>query len=145
MIYIGGEELLEHLEIDDAIGAIPTHLGAGIWGTLAVGLYGDLDTLGTGLTRTEQIGVQLLGIASCAVWAFGIAFVVLTVLNRVASLRVPAAHEDVGLNLSEHGEIEDYEVPDHVVTRIREAVAQERRQAADDRADPAASRSEAGA
>ena len=71
MIYIGGEELLEHLEIDDAVGAIPTHLGAGIWGTLAVGLYGDLDTLGTGLTRAEQIGVQLLGIGSCAVWPSG--------------------------------------------------------------------------
>ena len=145
MIFIGGEELLEYLGIDDAVGAIPVHLGAGIWGTLAVGLYGDLEILGTGLTRAEQIGVQLLGITSCAVWAFGIAYVMLTMINRVTRLRVPAAHEYVGLNLSEHGEIEDYEVPDHVLTKIREAVVQERQLAAGDRTEQAAPGREAGA
>ena len=139
MIFIGGEELLAFLRIDDAVGAIPAHLGAGIWGTLAVGLYGDLEILGTGLTRAEQIGVQLLGITSCALWAFGITYVMLTMIDRLTPLRVPATHEDVGLNLSEHGETEDYEVPDHVLTKIREAVAQERQLSGGERTDQAAS------
>lgn len=111
MIAIGVEELLEHYRIDDAVGAIPVHLGAGIWGTLAVGLYGDLEILGTGLTRLEQIGVQVLGILTCGLWTFGIAFTVLKLLNRVYPLRVSEEHERLGLNLAEHGEQEDYEVP----------------------------------
>ena len=56
MIVVFVSQLLEALKIDDAVGAIPVHLGAGIWGTLATGLYGDLETLGTGLSRLEQIG-----------------------------------------------------------------------------------------
>lgn len=111
MIIVGVESMLRHLEIDDAVGAIPVHLGAGIWGTLAVGLYGDLDLLGTGLTRLEQIGVQLMGILTCGLWAFGVAFTALKLLNRTLPLRVSAEHERIGLNLSEHDEQEDYEVP----------------------------------
>ena len=111
MIAILVEELLEYYRIDDAVGAIPVHLGAGIWGTLAVGLYGDLDILGTGLSRLEQIGVQLTGIAACAVWTLGVTYVLLTIVNRVHPLRVLVEHEGVGLNISEHGELEDYEIP----------------------------------
>ena len=121
MIVIGGEKLLEQLRIDDAVGAIPVHLAAGMWGTLAVGLYGNLEILGTGLTRIEQVGVQLFGIVSCAVWAFGVAYVLLNVVDRAWPLRVPAAHEDLGLNLSEHGEIEDYELPDDVLAKVGRA------------------------
>jgi len=95
--------MLEYFEIDDAVGAIPVHLGAGIWGTLAVGLYGDLDLLGTGLTRFEQIGVQLLGIAVYATWAFGVSLLVLLLVNQVYQLRVTSEDEEMGLNLSEHG------------------------------------------
>ena len=111
MIAIGVEQLLEHLKIDDVVGAIPVHLGAGIWGTLAVGLYGDLDILGTGLSRMEQIGVQLVGIIACGVWTFGVTFTVLKLINRLHPLRVSADHEDIGLNLAEHGELEDFEIP----------------------------------
>jgi Amt family ammonium transporter len=121
MIAILGEEALEHFRVDDAVGAIPVHLAAGIWGTLAVGLYGDLEILGTGLSRAQQIGVQLIGVVSCAVWTFGVAYAVLALVDRVYPLRVSADHEDQGLNLSEHGEIEDFEVPDHVLANIREA------------------------
>lgn len=123
MISIGGNELLEYLKVDDAVGAVPVHLGAGIWGTLAVGLYGDLEILGTGLTREEQVGIQLLGIAMCAIWSFGVAYVLLRLLNSISRLRVPADHEDMGLNLSEHGENEDYEVPVQTIATIHGAVS----------------------
>jgi Amt family ammonium transporter len=103
MVVVAAEEILDFLKIDDAVGAIPVHLGAGIWGTLAVGLYGDLELLGTGLSRFEQIGVQILGIAVYAAWAFGISLVVLMLVNQVYRLRVTSADEEMGLNLSEHG------------------------------------------
>jgi Amt family ammonium transporter len=114
MIAIGTEELLETCRIDDAVGAIPVHLGAGIWGTLAVGLYGDLDILGTGLTRIEQIGVQSLGIVVCGLWTFGATYGLLKLVDRFHPLRVSAEHEDIGLNITEHGEIDASDLPiDH--------------------------------
>jgi len=109
MITIGVEELLENRKIDDAVGAIPVHLGAGIWGTLAVGLYGDPAILGTGLTRMEQIGVQLLGVIVCGVWTFCIAYSVLKVVNYFYPLRVTRDHELLGLNISEHGVLDEKE------------------------------------
>jgi Amt family ammonium transporter len=111
MIVIFVEELLEFFRIDDAVGAIPVHLGAGIWGTLAVGFYGDLEILGTGLTRVEQVGVQALGIAACGIWTFGLTYVLLKGVNYIYPLRVSAEHEDIGLNVTEHGETEDYDIP----------------------------------
>jgi Amt family ammonium transporter len=110
--------LLEHYRIDDAVGAIPVHLGAGIWGTIAVGLYGDLDILGTGLTRVEQVGVQLLGVVVCGLWVFGIGYILMKAVNRVYPLRVSAEHEDVGLNLAEHGELEEHDIYDPVAEDV---------------------------
>ena len=107
MIAIGVEQMLERYQIDDAVGAIPVHLGAGIWGTLAVGLYGDLEILGTGLTRLEQIWVQLVGVVSCGLWTFCVSYVLLRLVNHFYPLRVDADHEILGLNLAEHGEVED--------------------------------------
>jgi Amt family ammonium transporter len=103
MMIIAVEETLEYFRVDDAVGAIPVHLGAGIWGTLAVGLYGDLDLIDSGLSRGEQILAQLTGVATCALWTFSIAYVVMRLINRVYPLRVTLEDEIRGLNLSEHG------------------------------------------
>jgi len=97
--------------IDDAVDAVAVHAGAGAWGTLAVGLFGDLDQLGTGLSRGEQIGVQLLGIGAGFLWAFGLTWLLLNNLNRWSPLRVPKEAEEIGLNVSEHGaRTETYEL-----------------------------------
>ena len=88
--------------IDDAVDAIAVHGGAGAWGTLAVGLFGSLEQLGTGLPRLTQVGVQLLGIATAGLWAFGLAWSVLWLVRRWLPLRVTLAEEEVGLNISEH-------------------------------------------
>ncbi len=94
--------LLDKLHIDDAVSAVPCHMVAGVWGTLAVGLFGDLDVLGTGLSRWGQIGVQGLGIGVCALWAGGVGFVLMWTLNRIIKLRVTDQDERVGLNVTEH-------------------------------------------
>jgi len=107
VVMYGGQMLLERLRIDDAVGAIPVHLCAGIWGTLAVGIFGDLQLLNTGLSRIDQIGVQILGIIVCAAWVFGTTMVIILVVNRITPLRVSPEDERVGLNVSEHNERTD--------------------------------------
>lgn len=95
--------LLLRYRLDDVVGAIPVHLAAGIWGTLATGLFGDLAVMGSSLTRLEQVGVQLQGVVLVAFWAFGVAFVLLKAINRFWPLRVSSNDESIGLNIAEHG------------------------------------------
>ncbi len=94
--------LLDKLRLDDAVGAIPVHLTGGIWGTLAVGIFGNLEILSNGLTRFEQIGIQILGIVSCGLLAVGVGFLVLGFINKFYRLRVLEANEKQGLNFAEH-------------------------------------------
>jgi Amt family ammonium transporter len=121
MVVVATEELLNYFKFDDAVGAIPVHLGAGIWGTLAVGLYGDLEMIGTGLSRFGQIGVQLLGIGVYAAWAFGVTFSVLSLVKQVYNLRVSKEDEEMGLNLSEHGISQEMDTPLRAVTNEKTA------------------------
>lgn len=97
------DALLTRYRIDDAVGAVPVHLAAGIWGTLAVALFGDAERLGTGLSGYAQLLVQVQGVVVCGLWSFGLAFVLLRLVNRHFPLRVDAESERLGLNLSEHG------------------------------------------
>jgi ammonium transporter len=97
------ERLLERLRIDDAVGAVPVHLGAGIWGTLAVGVLGDTGAFTEASGRLEQIGIQLLGVGVCFVWAFGLGYLVLSLINRRLPFRIDREGELAGLNIAEHG------------------------------------------
>jgi Amt family ammonium transporter len=107
MVVLGASELLERFKIDDAVGAVPVHLAAGIWGTLAVGIFGDLDLIGSGLSRFDQIKVQSIGILACAVVGFGVTYVLAVLANRVRPLKVPPEAERIGLNVWEHGASSD--------------------------------------
>lgn len=97
-----GTMLLDHFHIDDALSVVPAHLFAGIWGTLAVGLFADLSVLGTGLDRSEQMLAQLIGVAAIGAYAFVISYVLLRLVNRYCPLRVPPEDELRGLNVAEH-------------------------------------------
>ncbi|MFO0919785.1 MAG: ammonium transporter [Planctomycetaceae bacterium] len=99
---VAGSYLLVRLKIDDAVGAIPVHAFAGMWGTLAVALFGDLSAF-HGQTRWQQLAIQFAGVATCFIWSFGVGGLLLLVLNRLHRLRVCAANELQGLNISEHG------------------------------------------
>ena len=63
-------EILNKFEIDDVVGAVPVHLAAGIWGTLAVGFFSDLSILYTGLDRFSQIKIQLIGVIAIGSFTF---------------------------------------------------------------------------
>lgn len=93
---------LKQCRIDDAVDAVAVHTGAGIWGTLSVAVFGQLEVLGTGLSRPSQFLIQLLGIIVAMTWSFGVTFILLQIINRFFPLRVSPETEHQGLNTSEH-------------------------------------------
>ncbi|MGK7902952.1 MAG: ammonium transporter [Hormoscilla sp.] len=113
---------LQRYRIDDAVDAVAVHGGAGVWGTLAVALFGQPELLNTGLSRLAQLGVQLLGILVCSCWAFLLTYCLLSVIDKFLALRVSPQEEKIGLNISEHrvkAEIYDLlqVMEDHVKTQ----------------------------
>ncbi|MBW8192155.1 ammonium transporter [Neiella marina] len=102
LVVFFGTRLIARLKIDDALGVVPVHLFAGIWGTLAVAIFGDLNSLATGLDRVAQLGVQLLGVMAICSYSVIVSYVALRLLNRWLPLRVSASDELQGMNISEH-------------------------------------------
>jgi Amt family ammonium transporter len=96
------ETLLLRLRIDDAIGAVPVHLGAGIWGTLAVALFAPPEAISQ-LGRWHQFGIQLLGVLTIGAFCCAMTFAALLAYRRFQSLRVSPRDEIIGLNIAEHG------------------------------------------
>lgn len=92
-IVIYAVPLLDKLKIDDVVGAIPVHLFAGIWGTLAVVITNPDASLGT----------QLLSIAIVGAFTFIISYVLWMVLKMLVGIRVSEEDEIAGLDNSELG------------------------------------------
>jgi Amt family ammonium transporter len=85
--------MLDKLKIDDVVGAIPVHLFAGIWGTIAVVLTnGD-----------ASIGGQLISIVIVGVFVFVVSLVVWFILKAVMGIRVSEEDEFMGLDKAELG------------------------------------------
>ena len=89
------------IKIDDPVGAISVHLVCGIWGTLAVGLFGAKGILTTG--KMDQVVAQLTGIAAIGVFTVAFCLIVGLALKFTMGLRVDAEEEQRGLDLGEHG------------------------------------------
>ncbi|RMG58388.1 MAG: ammonium transporter, partial [Bacteroidetes bacterium] len=87
---------LDRLRLDDCVGAVSVHLTCGIFGTLAVGIFGAKASL-------AQFLYQLTGVAAAGVAAFGSAFLIFFILKKVWGIRVSAEHEASGLDSHEHG------------------------------------------
>lgn len=103
LVCVFAMKALERFEIDDAVGAVPVHLAAGVWGTLAVALFGETAFFADGAGRLEQFGIQLAGVAASGFYAFTFSYVALKLIDRFIALRVGARAEREGLNISEHG------------------------------------------
>lgn len=86
----------DKIKIDDPVGAISVHLVCGIWGTLAVGIFGDMKGMG-------QLVKQLTGIAAFGVFCVATSFIIFSVIKATMGLRVSEEEEKVGLDQSEHG------------------------------------------
>lgn len=87
--------LFDKIKIDDPVGAISVHLVCGIWGTLAVGLFGDLAGM-------PQIIAQLKGIAIVGAFCFVTSWLIFFTLKRTIGIRVDEKEEREGLDINEH-------------------------------------------
>jgi Amt family ammonium transporter len=112
LLVVGSVLFFDKLKIDDPVGAISVHGVCGVWGTLAIGLFHkDAGLLLGG--GTTQIIAQLVGIGAAFVWAFGVSFVIFTVIKHTIGLRVSEADEMEGLDIAEHGM---HAYPPHLIT-----------------------------
>ena len=93
VIVVFAVPMLDKLKIDDVVGAIPVHLIAGIWGTLAVALTnGD-----------ASFGTQLIGIVTVGAFTFVVSWIVWTILKMTMGIRVSEEEELAGLDNAELG------------------------------------------
>ncbi len=103
----------EFVKLDDPVGATSVHLANGIWGTLAVGIWGKykLDAAGEVIAYTSKGGEllhysfmsQLYGVIACGVTCFVSAFIILYLIKVILGLRVHQEEELQGLDIGEHG------------------------------------------
>ncbi len=95
LIVVFGTKLLFSLKIDDVVGAIPAHLFAGIWGTLAVPLT----------NSDASFGTQLLGVISINVFVFVVSLIVWGIMKGTMGIRLSKEAERLGTDVSESGVI----------------------------------------
>ena len=98
---VGGTSLLERLQLDDAVGAVPVHLIAGAVGVLLTPLVMIPEAVPEN-GRIASLGVQAIGVLACFVWAYGLGLLVWWIVGRISPLRVGKIEEKVGLNYTEH-------------------------------------------
>ena len=95
-IIVFAVSLIDKICLDDPVGAIAVHLFCGVWGTLAVGIFG-------GLAGKDQLISQLVGIVSYAIICISSSFIIFFVLKKTIGIRVSIKEEIEGLDLHEHG------------------------------------------
>ena len=88
--------LLDKCKLDDPVGAIPVHLFCGIWGTLAVGIFGELAGI-------NQFMVQLACVGIAGAFCIIGATLITLLVKAIIGLRVDEKEEDEGLDVAEHG------------------------------------------
>ena len=96
VIVVFAVALLDKLKLDDPVGAIAVHLGCGIWGTLAVGIFGSM-------ASGSQFLTQLTGVGIIGAFCLISAFIILFTLKKAIGLRVSKREEIEGLDNAEHG------------------------------------------
>ncbi len=104
--------LVDKLRIDDPVGALPVHGMAGIWGTLACGLFATADRASALAVGEEgllvgggahQLWVQFYGVAATIGFTLTASLIVFAAIKYTVGLRVSEAEELRGLDISEHG------------------------------------------
>lgn len=96
VVVVLGVAFLDKCKLDDPVGAIPVHLFAGIWGTLAVGLFGAKGGF-------DQFMVQLASVGIVGAFCVIGALLITLLVKSIIGLRVSEEEESTGLDISEHG------------------------------------------
>ena len=103
-----GVELLDKLQIDDPVGAVPVHGMCGIWGTLCVGIFGKaaLGLPNDGFIYSGnpmQFGIQMVGSIATVVFVLATMGLIFKMIDATVGLRVSRTEELRGLDIGEHG------------------------------------------
>lgn len=85
----------DRIKVDDPVGAISVHLVGGIWGTLAVGLFGNLASF-------QQVISQLIGIGAVGAFCFAFSWIIFFTMKKSIGIRVDEKEELEGLDINEH-------------------------------------------
>ena len=96
IIVVLGVALLDKCKLDDPVGAIPVHLFAGIWGTLAVGIFGASASF-------DQFMVQLASVGIVGAFCVICTIIIALAVKAIMGLRVSDEEETQGLDIAEHG------------------------------------------
>lgn len=106
LVVLSVEFIDKILKVDDPVGAVSVHLVNGIFGTLAVGIWGNAPSDGViGALHgggMRQFGIQFIGVISVGAWVAVTSLVLFLVIKAVTGLRVSAKEEMMGLDLAEH-------------------------------------------
>ena len=95
LIVVFGTKLLFSFKLDDVVGAIPAHMFAGIWGTLAVPL-----------TNTDaSFSAQVIGVLSINIFVFVVSYIVFSVMKGTFGIRLSKEAESKGTDVTETGVI----------------------------------------
>lgn len=96
--------LMERFRLDDPVGAVAVHGAAGVWGTLAVGLF----HADTGLLHgagAAQLLSQFIGVGAVAAFVLGASVLMFSAIRVLGILRVSEEGEAIGLDIYEHGAV----------------------------------------
>ena len=95
LIVVFGTKLLFSFKLDDVVGAIPAHMFAGIWGTLAVPL-----------TNTDaNFSAQIIGVLSINIFVFVVSYIVFSIMKATFGIRLSKEAESKGTDVTETGVI----------------------------------------
>jgi Amt family ammonium transporter len=106
VLVILSADLFEKLKIDDPAGAFHVHGTCGIFGTLAIGFFGQPELGANGLLLgggVDQLVTQFIGVVGVVVWMGATSAVMFLALKAIGVLRIPAKGEAVGIDAYEHG------------------------------------------
>jgi Amt family ammonium transporter len=95
-IIVFAVSFIDRLKLDDPVGAIAVHLVCGIWGTLAVGIFG-------ALAGFDQFISQLIGVGAYAAICIVSSYIIIFALKKTVGIRVSEREELEGLDAHEHG------------------------------------------
>jgi Amt family ammonium transporter len=93
------------LKVDDVVGAVPVHFGAGVWGILSVGIFADGTYGVSGLINGGwgQIVLQFIDIGALIAWVLPTVFIGFWLIKKTIGLRASREEELQGLDIPEHG------------------------------------------
>ena len=112
IIVVVGSLFVERIGIDDPVGAIAAHGMSGVWGTLSLGFLAVpelADKLQTGKAGLfygggfHQLGTQVIGLLAVGAFTFTLSFLILLLFKVTVGIRTDPEHEQLGLDVSEHG------------------------------------------